>query len=52
MTHQDDAETYRGLHAHVVDAIRYVTAGQSIEDAAHEALQRLRDAGLAIPNRS
>lgn len=42
---------YGDLHATVVDAIRYVTVGQSIEEAADEVLQRLRDAGLPIPDR-
>ena len=45
------AAGYGDLHATVVDAIRYVTAGQSIEEAADEVLQRLREAGLPIPDR-
>ena len=45
------AAGYNDLHATVIDAIRYVTAGQSIEEAADEVLQWLRDAGLPIPDR-
>ncbi len=45
------AAGYGDLHATVVDAIRYFTAGQSIEEAADEVLQRLREAGLPIPDR-
>jgi hypothetical protein len=45
------AADYGDLHATVVDAIRYITAGQSIEEAADEALQRLREVGLPILNR-
>lgn len=48
---EEGAAGYGDLHATVVDAIRYVTAGQSIEEAADEVLQRLRDAGLPIPDR-
>ena len=48
---EESAADYEDLHATVVDAIRYVTAGQSIEDAADEVLQRLRDTGLPIPDR-
>lgn len=44
-----NAPTYEDLRAIVVDSIRYVTAGQDLEVAADEALTRLRDAGLAIP---
>ena len=40
---------YEGLHATLVDAIRYVTAGQAVETAAHEGLLRLRQAGLPVP---
>lgn len=40
---------YEDLHAIVVDAIRYVTAGQDLEIAAAEVLNRLRTAGLPIP---
>lgn len=40
---------YEDLHAIVVDAIRYVTAGQDLEIAAAEVLNRLRAAGLPIP---
>lgn len=47
---ESKAEDYEGLHATVVDAIRYVSSGQPPEEAAHEVLQRLRDAGLAIPH--
>jgi hypothetical protein len=46
---QDDFPDYRDCHATVVDAIRYVTTGQSLEDAADEALTRLRTLGLPIP---
>lgn len=49
LSNEDEAITYRELRAIVVDAIRYVTAGQPIEVAADEALQRLRDAGLPMP---
>ena len=48
---EEEAADYGDLHATVVDAIRYVTAGQSIEEAADEVLQRLREAGLTIPDR-
>ncbi len=48
---EQGAADYGDLHATVVDAIRHVTAGQSIEEAADEVLQRLRDAGLPIPDR-
>ncbi len=48
---EERAAGYGDLHATVIDAIRYVTAGQSIEEAADEVLQRLRDAGLPIPDR-
>jgi hypothetical protein len=48
---EEGAAGYGDLYARVVDAIRYVTAGQSIEEAAAEVLQRLRDAGLPIPDR-
>jgi hypothetical protein len=47
----EGAAGYGDLHATVVDAIRFVTAGQSIEEAADEILQRLREAGLPIPDR-
>lgn len=43
------APTYEDLRSIVVDAIRYVTTGQDLEEAADEALTRLRKAGLAIP---
>lgn len=46
-----DGPDYEGLHATLVDAIRYVTAGQSLDAAAHEGLLRLRAAGLAVPPR-
>lgn len=39
---------YPLLHAAVVDAIR---AHQNHDDAAHEALERLRDVGVPIPPR-
>ncbi len=39
------------LRATVVDVSRYITAGQSIEEAADEVLQWLREAGLPIPGR-
>jgi hypothetical protein len=42
---------YGDLHVTTVDAIRYVPAGQSIEEAADEFLQRLREAGPPIPDR-
>jgi len=48
---EEGAVGYGDLHTTVVDAIRYVTAGQSIEEAADEVLQRLRKAGLPIPDR-
>lgn len=40
---------YEDMHAIVVDAIRYVTAGQDLEIAAAEVLNRLGAAGLPIP---
>lgn len=48
---EEKAAEYGDLHATVVDAIRYVTAGQSLEEAADEVLQRLREQGLPIPSR-
>jgi hypothetical protein len=48
---EEGAAGYGDLHATVVDAIRYITAGQSIAEAADEVLQRLRAAGLPIPDR-
>jgi hypothetical protein len=45
----NEALPYEHLHAIVVDGSRYITAGQSVDDAANEVLQRLRDAGLPIP---
>ncbi len=46
---EEESADYGDLHAIVVDAIRYVTAGQSLEEAADEVLQRLRGTGLPIP---
>ena len=46
---QDEVATYENLRAVIVDAIRYVTTGQPIEQAADEVLTRLRGAGLPIP---
>jgi uncharacterized glyoxalase superfamily protein PhnB len=40
---------YEELHAVVVDAIRYAPTTGDIDGAAHEALQRLREAGVPIP---
>lgn len=45
----DDFPDYRDCRSTVVDAIRYVTSGQSLEEAADEALHRLRDLGVPIP---
>lgn len=42
---------YDGVHAALVDAIKYVPSGQSPEAAAHEALVRLRSLGLPVPPR-
>ncbi len=50
LSSEEKAPGYGDLHATVVDAIRYVTAGQSLEEAADEVLQRLREAGLSIPS--
>lgn len=47
----EEALPYEHLHAVVVDGSRYITAGQPVEDAAHEVLLRLRDSGLPIPAR-
>ena len=47
----EGAAGYGDLHATVVDATRYFTAGQSIEEAAGEVLLRLRETGLPIPDR-
>lgn len=52
LSDQNEDVTYRELHATVVDAIRYITAGQPIEVAAHEVLERLREQGLQIPARA
>jgi hypothetical protein len=51
MTHNNPTETrpYDGLHAIVVDALRYDLSGATLDHAAHEVLQRLRDTGLDIP---
>ena len=49
---QGEPATYENLRATVVDAIRYITAGQPIEQAADEVLVRLRGAGLPIPSPS
>lgn len=52
MTSSTGEPSYTDLHATVVDAIRYVSAGQPIEEAAHETLIRLRGAGLDVPARA
>ena len=53
MTHSNPADSfaydYDDLHAIVVDALRYEISGDSLDHAAHEVLQRLRDSGLNIP---
>ncbi|MFC4943290.1 hypothetical protein [Pseudonocardia sp. GCM10023141] len=46
-----DGPDYENLHATVVDAIKHVASAQSLENGAHEALQRLSDLGLPIPVR-
>lgn len=52
MNSNDLDDRYDSLHATVVDAIRYAADVQSHEDAAHEALHRLREHRLDIPPRS
>jgi hypothetical protein len=51
MTHNNPAKSppYDGLHATVVDALRYEISGEALAHAAHEVLQRLRNTGLDIP---
>lgn len=44
-----ETRPYAGLHAIVVDALRYDISGAALDHAAHEVLQRLRDTGLDIP---
>lgn len=42
---------YQDLHAIVVDASRLITSGQTLEEAAHEVLIRLRTSGVVLPPR-
>jgi hypothetical protein len=46
-----DAVPYEELHAVVVGSMRYITSGQTLEEAAHLTLQRLRECHLPIPVR-
>lgn len=54
MTHNRSSSslTYDELHATTEDALRYEISGDALEHAAHEVLDRLRDAGLAISPKS
>lgn len=48
--HPEETPSYDTLHAIVVDALRHDIAGDAVDHAAHEVLQRLRDASLEIPS--
>ncbi|MGO4383372.1 hypothetical protein AB4Y80_03950 [Specibacter sp. RAF43] len=48
-THEAILE-YDDLRAIVVDALRHDLAGEATDHAAHEVLERLRDAGVDIPS--
>ncbi|MDR6969750.1 hypothetical protein [Leifsonia shinshuensis] len=47
----ESSEFYEALHGAVVDALKYMSVGQSAEEAADEVLARLRTAGLPIPDK-
>ena len=52
LSKEEESAGYSDLHATVVDAIRYITAGQSLEEAADEVLQRATGNGSTDPRRS